>query len=189
MNALFELAPLAAFFLAYAWHGLYVATAVLMLASVLVLLAHRVMTGRFKDMHLVTVALVLPLGSATLILHDKRFIQWKPTAVFAVLAGILLVSGLFSRKPLIQRLFASMAQPGLKLGSRTWQRLNLLWVIWFALSAVANLYVAQNFSERVWVHFHTYGLSVATFLFMLPQILWLASRTPVESADPDGTGQ
>lgn len=178
MSALFELAPLAAFFLAYAWQGLYVATAILMLASVVVLLAQRLMTGKFKDMHLITVALVLPLGTATLILHDKRFIQWKPTAVFGVLAGVLLVSGLVSRRPLIQRLFSAMTQQGLVLDSRTWQKLNLLWVAWFALSAVANLYVAQHFSERVWVHFHTYGLSIATFVFMLPQVLWLASRTP-----------
>ncbi|MBS0398450.1 MAG: septation protein IspZ [Proteobacteria bacterium] len=181
MTAVFELAPLAAFFLAYAWQGLYAATAVLMVASVIALLAHRLLTGRFKDMHLITVALVLPLGSATLILHDKRFIQWKPTAVFGVLAGILLVSGMIGRKPLIQRLFAAMMQQGLELQPRTWQRLNLLWVCWFALSAAANLYVAQHFSERVWVHFHTYGLSIATFLFMLPQILWIASRTSAGS--------
>ena len=185
MNALLELAPLAAFFLAYVWKGLYVATAVLMVASVAVLLAHRLTTGRFKDLHVITAALVLPLGGATLLLHDKRFIQWKPTAVFGVLAVALLISGLVGRRPLMQRLFLAMVPDGITLGATGWRRLNLLWAGWFALSAAANLYVAENFSERIWVHFHTYGLSVATFLFMLPQVFWLAARTGTNAAARD----
>jgi len=184
MTALLELAPLAAFFLAYLWRGLYLATGVLMVGSVVVLLVHRLMHGRFKDMHLITAALVLPLGSATLLLHDKRFIQWKPTALFGVLALVLLVSGVIGRRPLMQRLFTAMIPERIELGQRGWRGLNLLWALWFAAVAAVNLYVAQNFSERIWVHFHTYGVSVAMLLFALPQVFWLASRTSTDTAGP-----
>ena len=39
-------------------------------------------------MHLVRAILVLIFGTATLVLHDVRFIQWKPT-VFYWLVGLV----------------------------------------------------------------------------------------------------
>lgn len=187
MSQLLELLPLAAFFLAYVTQGLYVATAVLMAATLVVLVVHRLRYGKFKDLHAITAVLVVVLGSATLLLHDKRFIQWKPTVLFGLLAAALLISSLTGRKPLMQRMFTALVPEGIALGPRGWQVLNLLWAAWFALVAGLNLYIAQNFSEKIWVHFHTYGVSVATLLFMLPQIFWLAGRTSGESAGQGGT--
>lgn len=183
MNSLLELLPLAAFFIAYVAAGLYWATGVLMIASVVLMFVHRWRTGKFKDLYVVTAILVVVLGSATLLLHDKRFIQWKPTVLFGLLAAALLVSGIMSQRPLIQRMFQSVMPEGIALGRRGWQVLNSVWAGWFALVAFANWYIAQSFSEQVWVHFHTYGVSVATMIFMVPQIFWLSSKT---SQDPDG---
>lgn len=187
MTTLLELAPLAAFFLAYQWQGLYVATAVLMVASLVLLFAHRLLYGNFKNVHVVTAVLVVVLGSATLLLHDKRFIQWKPTVLFGLFAAALLISGLIGKKPLIQRMFTAMMPDGFALSPRGWQGLNLLWAAWFALVAGANLYVAKVYSEQVWVNFHTYGVSLATLVFMLPQVFWMASKTSaVEAGQSDG---
>jgi BolA protein len=36
--------------------------------------------------------------------------------------------------------------------------------------------VARNFAESVWVHFKVIGIPVALFVFMLPQVFWLASK-------------
>jgi intracellular septation protein len=126
---------------------------------------------------------VVVLGTATLVLHDKRFIQWKPTVLFGLFAVALLVSAVIGRRPLIQRMFTSLMPEGIALSARGWQGLNLLWAVWFALVAAVNLYIAQSYSEQVWVYFHTYGVSAASLLFMLPQVFWLASRT---SAPADG---
>ena len=46
MQALFDLAPVAAFFVAYWLGGIYVATAVLMIAMVLLLVVDRLRLGR-----------------------------------------------------------------------------------------------------------------------------------------------
>jgi intracellular septation protein len=188
MTTLLELAPLAAFFIAYQLKGLYVATAVLMVASLVLLFAHRALHGNYKNVHVVTAVLVLVLGSATLLLHDKRFIQWKPTVLFGLFAAALLISGLVGQRPLIQRMFTAMVPEGITLSARGWHGLNLLWAAWFALVAAANLYVARVYSEQVWVNFHTYGVSLATLVFMLPQVFWLASKTSsADAGQSDGT--
>jgi intracellular septation protein len=184
MNSVLELLPLVAFFIAYVTGGLYWATGVLMVASVILMVVHRWRTGKFKDLHVVTAIVVVVLGSATLLLHDKRFILWKPTILFGLLAIALLVSGFLGQRPLMQRMFQSVMPDGVALSRRGWQVLNAVWAGWFVVVAFANWYIAQNLSEKTWVHFHTYGVSVATMVFMIPQIFWLSSKT-----SQDATGQ
>ena len=83
----------------------------------------------------------------------------------------------------MQRMFQSVIPDAIVLSRRGWQVLNGVWAVWFALVAFANWYIAQNFSEKFWVHFHTYGVSVATLIFMVPQVFWLTSKT---SQDANG---
>ena len=177
MNQLLELAPLVAFFAAYVLGGLYWATGVLMIASVLLVFAYRWRTGAYKDLHVITAVLVVVLGSATLLLHDKRFIQWKPTVLYGLLAAALIISNVVGKRPWIQRLFESVMPEAIDVSPRAWRLLTALWSLWFALTALANMYVVRNYSEVFWVHFHTYGISIATMLFMLPQVFWLSSKT------------
>ena len=176
MNQLLELAPLLAFFIAYRLGGLYWATGVLMIASVLLLFAWRWRTGAYKNLHVITAALVVVLGSATLLFHDKRFIQWKPTVLYGLLAAGLLASNFLGKRPWMQRMFESVMTEGIAVSARGWRRLNTLWAAWFALTAAANIYVAVKFSEAFWVNFHTWGITIATMVFMVPQIFWLASK-------------
>src|SRR5580704_16799566 len=105
MNQLIEWSPLVMFFLAYEFLGIYWATAVLMLACVLLLVVHRMRTGKYKTMHLATTAVVLVLGTATLLFHDKRFIQWKPTVLLGLTAIVFLGSAMVSKQPLARRMF------------------------------------------------------------------------------------
>src|SRR5690554_4309242 len=55
------------------------ATAVLIPATVLQILYTRWKTGKVEKMHFVTLALVVLMGGATVILQNKEFIMWKPT--------------------------------------------------------------------------------------------------------------
>ena len=53
---------------------------------------------------------------------------------------------------------------------------------WFALLAVANIYVARNFPDNVWVNFKVFGISAAMLVFMIPQVIWLHGKIkPVAS--------
>jgi hypothetical protein len=50
-------------------------------------------------MHIITTAVVLVLGSATLLLHDSRFIQWKPTMLLALAAAAFFGSMFSASSP------------------------------------------------------------------------------------------
>ena len=100
MNQLLEWAPLLIFFVVFKLYGMYWATGSLMLTSVAAMMVHRQRTGRFKTMHILTAAVALVLGTATLLLHDKRFIQWKPTVLMGAAAVAFLVSAVISDRPL-----------------------------------------------------------------------------------------
>src|ERR1700683_5052032 len=157
MNQLLEWSPLIVFFIVFKLFGIYWATASLMLVCTVVLLAHRLRTGRFKTMHIVTVVVVLALGTATLLLHDKRFIQWKPTVLLALTAAAFLGSMVIGKQPLARRMLESVFEEPLQVSVRSWKTINALWAAWFACLALANIYIARNFAESVWVNFKVFG--------------------------------
>jgi intracellular septation protein len=177
MNQLLEWSPLIIFFVGFKLLGIYWATAALMIACVLQMLIHRLRAGKFKTMHVITVAVVLLLGSATLLLHDRRFIQLKPTVLLALASIAFLVSMVLGKQPLAWRMLEAVFNEPLQISPRSWLLINSLWVGWFALLAAANLYVARNFAESVWVNFKVFGITVAMLIFTLPQVLWLSGKT------------
>ena len=182
MNQLLELSPLIVFLLAYKLLGIYAATGALMAACVVVLIVHRLRTGTFKTMHVVTAGVVVALGSLTLLLHDARFIQWKPTVLMGLTACAFLASMAIGKQPLVRRMFEGVFTEPLDVSAHAWLLLNTLWAGWFAALAVLNIYVAQHFSESAWVNFKVYGITPATMLFMIPQVLWLSSKIRPDQA-------
>jgi len=182
MNQLLEFSPLIVFFAAFELLGIYWATAALMIACLLVLIVHRLRTGKYKTMHIITAAVVVILGAATLLLHDRRFIQWKPTVLLALTAAAFLGSMWIGKQPLVRRMLEAAFEQPLQISPRTWQLLNALWAAWFALLAAANLYIARNFAESVWVKFKVFGITAATIVFLIPQALWLAGKVQTPAA-------
>jgi intracellular septation protein len=182
MNQLLEWSPFIVFFVVYKVKDIYWATGALMIACIAQLIVHRARTGQFKTMHIVTVLVVLVLGSATLLLHDRRFIQWKPTVLLAFGAVVFLGSMFVGKKPLVQRMLEGAFEQPIDIAARSWTLLNLLWVVWLALLALANLYVAWNFAESTWVNFKLFGISIALFVFALPQMVWLNGKIKPEAA-------
>jgi len=123
------------------------------------------------------VPLSLTWKPATLLLHDRRFIQWKPTVLLGLAAAAFLGSMVLGKQPLARRLLEAVFNEPLPVPPRTWLLINSLWVGWLALLAAANIYVARNFDESVWVNFKVFGITVAMLIFMLPQVLWLSTKT------------
>lgn len=181
MQSVLEFAPLVAFLAAYYVADLYAATAVLMVAMVALLAIDLAREGRIPPLHGLSAVLVLAFGTATLLLRDQRFIQWKPTVFFWVLGVAFLASHWIGAKPLAQRLMEVALGPSAALGAALWRRVNLAWVAFYAALGVLNLAVAFHASERAWVNFKVFGLTLATLLFVAAQVAWLARRLPAES--------
>jgi intracellular septation protein len=181
MQALIDLAPLAAFLLAYRLAGIYSATAVLMGSMVLVLVFQSLRQRRIPPLLLVSTLLVLVLGGATLILRDTRFMKWKPTIFLWLVALGAAASVWIGDAPLAQRLLQPLIERGQLLPRAMWLKLNWLWVLFYALLGALNLAVARLMSEHVWVDFKVFGLSAAFLLFALAQTAWLAARLEATS--------
>src|SRR5579862_8853782 len=178
MQALLEFAPLVAFFIAYRVWGLYTATAVLMAGMAILLIVDYVRLRRIPAMHALSAVLVFLFGSATLILHDVRFIQWKPTVFFWLASIASLASHWIGKQTLTQRLLsAALGNEEIRVAESTWKGLNLLWVAFYALLGALNLLIAFNFSEHAWVNFKFVGLPVANLVFVGAQVAWLVRRS------------
>jgi len=182
MQPLFDLAPLLAFLLAYYLGGIYVATSVLMAAMVALVLLDLLRQRRVSPMHLISTALVLALGTATLILRDPRFLKWKPTIFLWVIALASIGSTWIGSVPLAQRLLAPMINGSQALPRTMWLRLNWIWALFYGLLGALNLWVAYSVSERAWVNFKVFGLTAAFFVFAMAQALWLSARTEALTA-------
>lgn len=182
MTQLLEWSPLIIFFVTFELRDIYWATAALMIACVLQLLIHRQRAGSFKTMHIVTTCVVLVLGTATLLLHDQRFIQWKLTVLLGLTSAVFLGSMVIGERPLVRRLLEATISEPLAVSARSWLIINALWTAWFAAFAILNLYVAKNFAVGLWVKFKVFGFPAATMLFMVPQVFWLAGKAVHESA-------
>ncbi|MDE2304925.1 MAG: septation protein IspZ [Gammaproteobacteria bacterium] len=184
MNQLLEWLPLLLFFAVFKLRGIYFATGALMAALAAQALLYRLRNGHFKKVHLITTAVALVLGGLTLGLRDQRFIEWKPTVLLGLAAAAFLGSTWVGRRPLARAMFEGAFPDGLAVSARAWRALNALWAAWFALLAAANVYVAQHYPASVWVDFKVFGVSIATFAFMLPQAFWLASRANRTDVQP-----
>ena len=181
MNQLLEWSPLVIFFVVFKLYGIYWATASLMVTCVGLMIVHRMLTGRFKTMHVATACVVLVLGTATLLLHDKRFIQWKPTVLLGAAALAFLGSSVIGRQPLARRLLEGVFSEPLELSRQTWVLINLGWALWLAALAAANIYIAWNFQESVWVNFKVFGGIGLMLIFVVLQGLMLSRH--IESGE------
>jgi intracellular septation protein len=112
MQAALNFLPLAAFFLAYRLGGIYVATGALMASMLLLAAVDWLRTRRVSTMHAISTALVLAFGTATLLLHDPRFIKWKATAFLWLMALAFLGSQFIGRAPFIQRIWRARSGSG-----------------------------------------------------------------------------
>lgn len=185
MKFLFDLFPVLLFFVAYKLKGIYWATGVLMAASVVQILALLAAKRKPETTHWITIGLALPLGAATLLLHNPVFVKWKPTAVNWFLAVLFVGSAYIGEKTMIERMMGH----ALKLPAAIWPRLNLAWALFFVASGALNLVVAFTCSENVWVNFKMFGLMGLTMVFAAGQMFVLQKYLIHEKPETQAAGE
>lgn len=170
MKFLYDFFPILLFFVAYKVYGIYVATAVAIAASVVQVGYFWFKHRRFENMHLVTMALIVVLGGATLYLQDEAFIKWKPTIVNWLFGLVFLASQFVGKQPLVKRMMGS----AMEMPDGVWKRLNIAWSSFFIALGFVNLYVMYNFDTDTWVNFKLFGLMGLTIAFVFAQAFFLA---------------
>jgi intracellular septation protein len=187
MKQLLEFVPIALFFIVYqlkgesislgGWEytfdGIFSATAVLMAATVLQVVATYAITRELEKRLLWLLLAVVVFGGATLLFRNQMFIQWKPTIFNWALALGFGASQFIGDKNLMERTLGSQ----IHLPKPVWTRLNLLWVSNFVIVGGLNLVVAYGFSEATWVSYKLYSaigftlvLTILTAIMISPHL-------------------
>jgi len=182
MKLLLDFFPILLFFVSYKLSDIYTATAVLMAATTVQMAVIYVRERSLQTIHKITLVLVLGFGALTLGLHDERFIKWKPTVLYSAMSLGLAFATWGLKKSPIKGLLGSQ----LELPDAVWARLNVAWVLYCAFMALANAYVAQNFTTEEWVNFKLWGY-VFPVTFILGQGIYIARHMqtpPDEEAAP-----
>lgn len=178
MQLLFDFLPVIAFFVAYQLtNDIFLATGVIIVATVVQVAIYWFRKHRINPMHLASAGFVLVFGGLTLLVRDPVFIMWKVTIVNWLFATAFLASQLpwFGGRPLVQRLMEA-AGGAVRLTTVEWRRLNVAWAGFFVISGIANLVAFQTLSEAAWVKFKFYGLLGLTLAFVVAQGFWISAR-------------
>ncbi len=174
MKTLLEFFPIILFFIAYKLYDIYVATAVVIGATIVQVLAYWIKYRKVETMQWVTLGLILVMGGATLYLQNEQFIKWKLTIIEWLFGGVFLISQFVGPKTFIERMMGS----NLELPDPIWKRLNISWALFFIGVGCLNLYVMHHFSTDDWVDFKTFGVPGLMVVFIVIQMLFLYKYAP-----------
>jgi intracellular septation protein len=184
MKTLLDFLPFLFFFGAFKLYDIYIGTAVLMGATALQMLIVYRMDGKLQTMQKITLALVLVFGALTLLLHDERFIKWKPTVLYLAMALALAVALWGMRKNVLKLMLGAQ----LDLPDGVWHRLNIAWIFYTLFMAAINAYVVLNYSTADWVSFKVWGY-VFPLSFLIAQGFYIAPYLKGQEPPEDGAAQ
>ncbi len=167
MKQFLDFVPLLLFFVTFKALGIYAATSILLLSTVLIYAAIYWHSRKLDNTQLSTLVLTLVLGGLTLALHSDTFIKWKAPIVSWIMATTFLGSHFVGRQLLVQRLLGHV----FTMPQNLWQRLNLSWAGFMAFLGGSNLFIAFHYPQH-WVSFKVFGSLILTLLFVAAQ-LWV----------------
>ncbi len=161
-----DYAPLLIFFLVFKLAGVFAGTAAFMIAIAVAVAVSMWRLGRVSPMLWLSAILVVGFGGLTLYFHDPRFIQVKPTIIYAMLSA-LLFGGLLLGRPML-RYVLEAAYHG--LSDEGWLKLSRNWAWFFAAMAIANEILRANFDLATWLTIKVWGAMIASILFAAANI-------------------
>jgi intracellular septation protein len=187
MQLFIDFLPILAFVVAYWLTNIKTAITVIMVATVLQVAITWLVKRTVSKMLLASTSVLIVTGIISLVIDNDLVFKWKPTILNWAFGLAFLASRYVGNKPMVQRLLDSVANNEISLRPQDWQRLNLMWTGYFLFLGAANLFVAYNYSEGVWVNFKLFGLLGMTLVFVMLQALWLTRRN--QSASTDGSAE
>ncbi len=169
MGLLLDYGPLIAFFIAFRLAGVFVGTAVFMATIVVAVVVSKVRIGRVSPMLALSAILIVGFGALTIWFHDPRFIQLKPTIIYAGLGSLLLGGALLGR-PLLKYVLEAGFEG---LGTRAWLVLSRNWGLFFLGMAVLNEILVRNLSFETWLAVKIWALIPLSMAFGIAHIPYM----------------
>ena len=171
MKQLIDFLPVVAFFGVYLATDIYTATIALMAAAAAQVAFFKLKAWPITGQMWVVFWGALVFGAMTLAFRNPLFIQWKPTIVNWVMAVAVVGSRFVGRGDYLQRILGKV----LLLPDRAWRTLTWGWGGAMAAAGLANLFVAYQFSEPVWVTYKLVSGFAIPFLLVVASFAYLAA--------------
>ncbi len=178
MKLLLDFFPVLAFFITFKWLGIYPATAVLIVGSLIQTLGHWLIKKEFEKLHLITLAASVILGGMTLAFQDDRFIKWKVSVIYWIFSLVIIGFWLFKKQIAIQKLFEGLLKMELGIAPSFWHKVNLSWLVVFIVMGLVNLWIAYSFELDVWVNFKVWGIMIIQMVLMLATFAFVFNAMP-----------
>lgn len=142
---------------------IFLATSVAIAAGV-AQIGYLKLRGRQIDaMQWMSLVLVVVFGSATLYLHDPRFVMVKPSVVHFAIGSAMLRKG-WMRRYLSERAVENLSTRMIDSWSYAWAALM------FALGT-ANIVIALEANPQIWAYFNSFGAMAAQIALFSVQYL------------------
>lgn len=166
---------------AFPFGGIFSATAMLIISSVLVYGTLFALNKRLEKSQWITLLGCLFFGGLTLAFQSETFLKWKAPVVNWIFALAFAGSHFIGQQPLIKRVMGH----AVSLPDPIWTKLNIAWVVFFIVLGATNLFVAFTF-QSIWVDFKVFGSLGMTLLFLIGQGVYLSRHMqdqPAQSSE------
>ena len=194
MKQLLDYIPLIIFFIVYKMEervvslggfdytlgGIFSATEILIVTSVLVYGGLYLKQRRLERSQLITLGAVLVFCSFTILFRSEAILKWKAPVVNWIFGAIFIGSHYLMKKPAYQL----MLEHAVSLPQALWTRLNMAWGLFFVFLGCANLFVAFTFHEY-WVDFKVFGSLGLILLFVIGQTFYMAPYLSHEDGEAE----
>ncbi len=155
--------------------AIFMATLVIIIATVLQNIFHWLFYHRLEKMHLISLVILLIFGTLTLMLKNPDYIAWKVTIFNWIFASVILGSFFIGEKTLIER----MMSHAISVPKQVWKKVNLSWGIFFIIVGALNLIVYEIYAKQMnnldaWVNFKMFGILGLTLVFMIGQGIYIS---------------
>lgn len=188
-----DFGPLLIFFLVYKFgapEGSPITAAIygtiaFMVAIVIAMVVSKWKLGKISPMMWMSAILILGFGALTIYFNDPRFIQHKPTIIYAGFA-LILFGGLLRGKAMLKSLLQAAFEG---LNNEGWLKLSRNWGIFFAVMAVVNELMVATLDFDWWLTLKVWGVPVVSFLFAMANIPMLMRNGFAVEEKPRPEGQ
>ncbi len=170
MKLLLDFFPIILFFAAFKVAGIYWATGIAIIATVIQIAWLRLRFGKVEPMQWLSLGVIVLFGGATLLAHSETFIKWKPTVLYWLMGAVLAAGQLLFNRNFLKSLMGAQ----LALPDPAWRTMTWSWTGFFAVMGGLNLWVAYTFDTDTWVSFKLFGGIGLMLVFVLAQGVYLS---------------
>ena len=179
MKQLLNFIPLICFFVFLMFYDIFVAVKALVISSTLAFALSWLLFKKIEKVELFSFLMVIVFGGLTLYFQNPDFIKWKVTIINFLFAAVLLISQIMFKKNLLQKLLGKE----LILAEQAWNKLNIIWALFFMTCGMASLYVTYYMSIEFFGVFKAFILPGASLVLTVISGVYIYKRAEMNKKE------